>query len=257
MENDHTPAEPEDEINQAFEDLRKEVSLTRHAVEGLTAARERIPDYSVTLAEMFDALKNAAGGIERIEAGPVARLTPAAFGAQIVKAATDARAQDRATLQLYRDTMSHSIGKLDGIVERGQTVSFRQRQLVYVAAAGFLLGILFWSIFPSVIARSLPASWHVPEWMAARTMGMKRREAGMRLVETSAPEASQPLPLPCADSLAAPDPAHSGSGYTSPQARRSKIRRIRELLLGWSAFALAVTIAVIHTTDWADASSTQ
>ena len=29
---------------QAFDELRGEVSLTRQAVEGLTAARERLPD---------------------------------------------------------------------------------------------------------------------------------------------------------------------------------------------------------------------
>ena len=40
----------------AFEELRREVSLARAAVEGLTAARERIPDYSETLAAMLAAI---------------------------------------------------------------------------------------------------------------------------------------------------------------------------------------------------------
>jgi len=44
----------------AFEELRREVSLARAAVEGLTAARERIPDYSETLAAMLAALRDAA-----------------------------------------------------------------------------------------------------------------------------------------------------------------------------------------------------
>jgi len=152
-----------------------------------TAARERLPDYSVTLAGMFEALKNASAAIERIETGPVARLTPAAFGAQIVKAATDARAEDRATLQLYRDTMSHSIGKMDGIVERGQAADQQIRWLVGVGVGGFIFGIIFWAIFPGVIARSLPERWLVPEWMAARTMGMDQRDAAVRLFQT-APE---------------------------------------------------------------------
>ncbi|GHC99885.1 hypothetical protein [Novosphingobium pokkalii] len=38
---------------------------------------------------------------------------------------------------------------------------------------------------PGAIARSLPASWHVPEWMAARTMNMDQRAAGERLIATA------------------------------------------------------------------------
>ena len=44
------------DINDAFEALRREVSLTCHAVEGLTAARERVPDYSTPLGQIIDAL---------------------------------------------------------------------------------------------------------------------------------------------------------------------------------------------------------
>ncbi|RYG89076.1 MAG: hypothetical protein EON59_02245 [Alphaproteobacteria bacterium] len=47
---------PADDIAEAFEALRGEVSLTRRAVEGLTAARERVPDYSATLGKMAEAL---------------------------------------------------------------------------------------------------------------------------------------------------------------------------------------------------------
>lgn len=45
------------DINEAFEALRREVSLTRHAVERLTAARARVPDYSTPLGQIIDALK--------------------------------------------------------------------------------------------------------------------------------------------------------------------------------------------------------
>jgi hypothetical protein len=51
--------------------------------------------------------------------------------------------------------------------------------------AGLLAGILVCAVLPGVIARSLPASWHVPEWMAARTMNMDQRAAGERLIATA------------------------------------------------------------------------
>ena len=44
------------------------------------------------------------------------------------------------------------------------------------------------AILPGAVARSLPASWHVPEWMAARTIGMHQRAAGERMIATSAPK---------------------------------------------------------------------
>ncbi|MEG3147533.1 hypothetical protein U1839_23020 [Sphingomonas sp. RT2P30] len=185
MEQNQTQPDLSDDIAQAFEALRGEVSLTCAAVEGLTAARERMPDYSVTLAEILAAQKSAAGGIERLEGSPAARLSPASLTKEIVKAAADARAEDRGILQQYRDAMSHSIGRLDGLVERGKTTHEQTRRLTWIGAGGLAAGILLWSILPGAIARALPASWHVPEWMAARTMGMDIHHAAARLVEVS------------------------------------------------------------------------
>lgn len=45
--------------------------------------------------------------------------------------------------------------------------------------------MLLMAILPGVVARSLPASWHVPEWMAARMIGLDQRAAGERMIATS------------------------------------------------------------------------
>jgi hypothetical protein len=178
-------AAPTDDIAQAFEALRGEVSLTRVALEGLTAARERIPDYSTTLGEMAEALKGAADGIDRLERSPAARLSPATLTVAIVKASVEARAEDHALLQEARDALSRSIGRIDGIIERGQAADQQVKWLIWVGVGGLIAGILLWSILPGAIARSLPASWHVPEWMAARTMGMTQRDAGERMIASA------------------------------------------------------------------------
>ncbi|MEG3143180.1 hypothetical protein U1839_00815 [Sphingomonas sp. RT2P30] len=185
MEQNAPQSDTVDDTAQAFEALRQEVSLARSAVAGLTAARENVPDYSLTLAEISDSLKAASAAINRIEKSPVARLSPVSFAAEINKAASDARAEDRAILQQYRDTMSNSIGRLDGLVKRGQTTDQQLRRVIWSGAGSFAAGILLWSILPGAVARSLPASWHVPEWMAARTMGMDAQHAAARLVEIS------------------------------------------------------------------------
>lgn len=177
---------PADDIAEAFEALRGEVSLTRRAVEGLTAARERLPDYSATLGRMADALTQAAEGVDRVERSPAVRLSPAALADEIRKASTEARAEDHALLRDTRDALTRSIGRIDSIVERGQAVDRQARRLIWTGAGGALAGALLMSILPGAIARSLPASWHVPEWMAARTIGLDQRQAGERMIATSA-----------------------------------------------------------------------
>ena len=194
MEQNQTQPDFSDDIAQAFEALRGEISLTRAAVEGLTAARERMPDYSVTLAEIFAAQKEAAGGIERLEQSPAARLSPVSLTKEIIKAAADARAEDRAILQQYQDTVSRSIGKIDGMVTRGRTTDQQKQWLIRSTAGSLVAGILLWSILPGAIARSLPATWHVPEWMAARTMGMDMRHAAIRMMEVSPGPATEIQP---------------------------------------------------------------
>jgi hypothetical protein len=189
MRNDLAPPSSPDDVARAFEALRGEVSLARHAVEGLTAARERTPDYSLTLGQLAEALKQAAGSIERIERSPGVKLSPSALAEEIAKAAAGARAEDRATLSDTRDALLRSIGRIDGIVERGQAASGQSRRLVWMGAGGAIGGMLLMAIAPGAIARSLPASWHVPEWMAARTMGLDQKRAGERLIATVPAEA--------------------------------------------------------------------
>lgn len=63
-----------------------------------------------------------------------------------------------AILQQYRDTMSRSIGQLDGMVKRAQLSDQHVRRMAWIAAGGSLVGILLWSILPGAIARPLPAS---------------------------------------------------------------------------------------------------
>lgn len=182
MTDDPTQTSPIEDFTQAFEALRGETSLIRAAVEGLTAARERLPDYSVTLGQMAEALQEAADGINRIERSPAVRLSPAALTLEIIKAGTDARVEDARRLDEAREAIARSVGRIDGIVERGQAADRQFHRLIWSCSGSALAGILLWSILPGALARTLPESWHVPEWMAARTMHMGKEEAGRRLI---------------------------------------------------------------------------
>jgi hypothetical protein len=182
---------PVSDAARAFEALRAEISLTRHAVEGLTAARERIPDYTPTLGEITADLKALQDALERIEQCPAFALTPAALTMGIVKAAGAARAEDARKLDEAREVLSRSIGRIDGIVDRGQAAEGQKRRLIWGCAGTAVAAVLLWSVLPGAIARTLPASWHVPEWMAARTMGMDMPPAALRLQETASKESSE------------------------------------------------------------------
>jgi len=162
----------------AFEDLRAEISLLRRAVEGLAAAREHMPDYTPTLGSMMAQLKTTQEALHRIERSPAIALTPVELTKEIVQAAANARAEDTRKLDEARDTIARSIGRIEGIVERGQSVEGQSRLLRRSCAATALATILLWSILSGAIARSLPASWHVPEWMAARIVGSEHVKSG-------------------------------------------------------------------------------
>ncbi len=170
---------------EAFEGIRREVSLLHRAIEGLTAARENIPDYTATLGEIAETLVATGEGLKRIERSPAVKLTPAALVQEVLKASADVRAEDRQALQTAQTALQRSIGQVDGIVKRGQAADRQRDRLIQAAAGGVLAGVLLWSFLPGLVARALPESWHVPEWMAARTMGMEQREAGERMIGTA------------------------------------------------------------------------
>lgn len=159
--------------------------MLHRAIEGLTAARENIPDYTATLGEIAETLEATCEGLERVEQSPGVTLTPAILAQELIKASAAVRAEDRQALQTAQTALQRSIGHVDGIVKRGQAVDRQQDKLFQAASGGLLAGVLLWSFLPGVAARALPESWHVPEWMAARTMGMEQHEAGQRMVQTA------------------------------------------------------------------------
>jgi hypothetical protein len=177
MTDETAPCPSVDDPAVAFEELRRAVSLTRVAIEGLTAARERVPDYSETLSEMLAALRVTSQRLALIEARPAISLSPATLSAEIVRAAEPARAADHKQLRETRDDILRAIGRIDMIVDHGRAAHHQRRFAISIGIGATIATILVMAILPGAIARSLPASWHVPEWMAARITGYNRHEA--------------------------------------------------------------------------------
>ena len=155
------------DINDAFEALRREVSLTRHAVEGLTAARERVPDYSTPLGQIIDALKRTLASLDRIEKSPAVQLTPDAVALKIHQASATARADDVRLIRETRDAMVRSVATMDQIVERGRSARQQGETLIYAAAGGVLIAFLL------LIALFGVKSAFDPDAEASRASAMK------------------------------------------------------------------------------------
>lgn len=161
-----------DDPTQAFEDLRQEISLLHTAIKGLTAAREKMPDYNPTLGAIGKRLGTMTESIEAIAQAPAIKLTPTVMVRELAKAAIDVRAEDKRQMDEAHAALHQSIGRLDGIALRARNTEHRRKREMRIGGGAFVAGILLWSFLPGVIARSLPASWHVPEWMATRTLGI-------------------------------------------------------------------------------------
>jgi hypothetical protein len=181
----------DDDPTQAFESLRQEISLLHTAILGLTAAREKMPDYSPTLGAISRQLATMTEGITRIEQAPAVKLTPSMMVQQLAKAAADARADDKRQLDEARADLHKVIGRIDGIVVRARSTDHQRGRELWMMLGAFFGGILLWTFLPGMVARSLPESWHVPQWMAARTLGTKHAVPDNQIVDNGQTPAKQ------------------------------------------------------------------
>jgi hypothetical protein len=171
----------------AFEALRREVSLTRAAIEGLTAARERTPDYSATLAQIMETLRATLASATRIEKSPAVQLTPSALSAEIVKAGETARSADAQLVRNASDALSRGCGQIDLMIGRGQAVRSRWHERAWIAAGGVLVGVVLWSFLPGTVARAMPADYALPQRLAAGMIGTDRWNAGEVMMNSADP----------------------------------------------------------------------
>jgi len=169
--------EPQDAAAEAFEALRAEVAQLRTALEGLPTTA---PDYSPTLAAI-------AQSLAAMEAHPALQLTPDALVSQIRQAAEAAQHEGRRELAYAVQRVDAAGAGLERVAKRQRTEREQVRQLAILTAAGAVAGIIVWVCVSGPIARALPASWSVPERMAAATLRLDRWEAGSQLMRSVDP----------------------------------------------------------------------
>jgi hypothetical protein len=181
-----------DAAAEAFEGVRGELALLRRAVERLAAERAEkpeIPDYSETLGRMAKALNATMQNVTVLAKAAEDNVAPRYVADRIVAAGAHARDEDRRMIATAGERMDKATTALHGIGGTARRADEQRRTLWQVAAGAFLGGVLLWTVMPGIVARELPANWQVPEWMAARTLGLPKWEAGQRMMHAAAPDA--------------------------------------------------------------------
>lgn len=187
-----TDDDGEDQAAQAFESLRAEVSLMRRAVERLAAERAEVPDvpdYSETLGVISRNLSATAQRVDALVKSPALSLTPEETGRQIDAASFTARREDHRLFLAAKQGMDEVAARLGRHLQSDIAAGEQRRRLGYAGLIGLVAGMAVWAILPGGLARAMPESWHWPERMAARTLGLPMWDGGQRLMAVASPDA--------------------------------------------------------------------
>lgn len=164
----------------AFEALRAEVAGLRAGLEQGRGG-PATPDYAPTLGKI-------AATLAAIEVHPALALTPEAFAYQVRQAREVAQQQGGRELANAVQRVDAAGAELERLAERQRTGREQVRQVAIMTAVGAVAGAIVWMCFSGPIARALPASWNVPERMAAATLRLDPWEAGARIMRTADPD---------------------------------------------------------------------
>lgn len=126
----------------AFEDLRREISLQRTAIEGLTSAKDKLPDYSPTLRDMETRLGQLEKHVEGINERPAMQLTPLTIATEMHEGLITYRTDDRKILVEACDALARSLGRVEGMIKQKRSNDEQDWWVTWAATGGLLCGML-------------------------------------------------------------------------------------------------------------------
>ena len=109
---------------------------------------------------------------------PALSLTPEETSRQIDAASFAARREDHRLFLAARQGMEEVAAKLGRHLQSDIAAGEQRRRLWQVGLAALVAGMVLWAILAGPIARVLPASWLLPERMAARSLRMPMWKGG-------------------------------------------------------------------------------
>jgi len=159
-------------------------------------ARSVPPAVAGALAAVAVAVVGGPGAAPIALAVGVGAGAAAAAGrrARVAAAAAQARRDDHIALADAQRQHIEAVHTLRAFTGDVASLNEQRRRLKWAAGGGLLAGCLLWAVLPGLVARSLPASWHLPERIAARTVREPTLwDAGIRLMRAGNPEGWQAI----------------------------------------------------------------
>ena len=179
-----------DPATTAFDQLRAEVALLRRAVEGLSAQQPApAPDYAPVLAKLNRTVAALGEQVGTLAETPLLSLTPENVASQLRTHVSAARAEVHGELAKALSGVGQATSVLTSSAGVIRTRDEQRRWLAYAALAGAAASLVAWLGLSGPISRALPASWQVPERVAAAALEQDRWAAGARMMR-GADEAS-------------------------------------------------------------------
>ncbi len=112
------------------------------AVEGLTSAKEKTPDYAPTLREILARLDSIDQEIAGIKNKPAMQLTPATIAAELASASLTVGAEGRKSTGEARDALIYSLSRADAMIKKGRSTEEQNWWVTWGATGGILGGSL-------------------------------------------------------------------------------------------------------------------
>ncbi len=179
-----------DPATAAFVEMRYNYAAMTRAINSLSGEWKalEIPNYSKTLEKVAEAMQANADQLGKWADMPAFRLTPKALSDAIIKAGETARANDHAALAKATKAIDQTEKAMSASLVSARTAQEQDQRLRRVSINCLVAGIIIWAIVPGPIIRAMPASWHLPERMAARALGTDVWEGGQRLMIFAHPD---------------------------------------------------------------------
>jgi hypothetical protein len=182
--------EQADSATRAFTDMRDKIAGLTRAVDSMAGEWKAlvIPDYSQTLEKVAMELKATADQLGQWAEKPALKLTPQALGEAIIKAGSAARADDHAALDKAIKAINQTEKDMTASLVSARAAQAQDKRLRRVSINGLVAGMVVWATVPGMVIRAMPTSWHLPERLAARTLGTDAWDGGQRLMMFANPD---------------------------------------------------------------------
>jgi len=171
-----------DPASKEFRKLKREVGLLRIAVEKLAdePASIVIPDYTETLEGISEQMQATADQLAKWSEKPALRLTPQALSDAIIRAGSDARADDHAALSKATSAIRETERQIASVIASARTAEQQRTWLWRAGLIGAVVGAFVAIVLPTVAITAAPKSWYWPEKRAASILGGDMWFAGER-----------------------------------------------------------------------------